>query len=133
MTDFSAYLAEEIVDWMSQNTQLDTPPTDLYVTVFDDTDTELSSNLTGARKAVSTSDDWTKNGTNFENANTISLGTASAELTNVTDVALFDASTGGNLIARYDINEAPFNVADGSELTFEAGDLSFDVVDRTEV
>jgi hypothetical protein len=117
---------------MSQNTQLDTPPTDLYVTVFDDTNTELSSNLTDARKAVSTAGGWTKNGTDFENANTISLGTASTDLTNVTDVALYDASTGGNLIARYGINEAPFNVADGSELTFEPADLSFDVVDRTE-
>jgi hypothetical protein len=132
MTDFSAYLAEEIVDWMSQNTQLDTPPTDLYVTVFDDTNTELSSNLTDARKAVSTSGDWTKNGTQFENANQISLGTASTELTNVDDVALYDAETGGNLIARYQIDQSPFNVADGSELTFEAGDLSFDVVDRTQ-
>ena len=132
MTDFSAYLAEEIVDWMSQNTQLDTPPTDLYVTVFDDTDTELSSNLTDARKAVSTSGGWTKNGSQFENANQISLGTASTELTNVDDVALYDASTDGNLIARYQIDQSPFNVADGSELTFEAGDLSFDVVDRTQ-
>jgi hypothetical protein len=132
MTDFSAYLAEEITDWMSQNTQLDTPPAALWVTVFDDTDTELSSSLTQARQDVSTSGGWTKNGTNFENANQISLGEAAGQLSNVQDVALFDAETGGNLIARYTINEAPFNVADGSELTFEAGDLSFDVVDRTE-
>jgi hypothetical protein len=132
MTDFSAYLAEQIVDWMSQNTQLDTPPTALWITVYDDTNTELDANLTDARKDVTTSGGWTKNGTNFENASQISLGEASSELSNVTDVALFDAETGGNEIARYEINEAPFNVASGSELTFEAGDLSFDVVDRTE-
>jgi len=133
MTDFSAYLAEEIVDWMSQNTQLDTPPTALWITVYDDTDTELDANLTDARKDVTTTgSEWTKVGTNFENASQISLGTASTQLSNVTDVALFDAETGGNEIARYEINEAPFNVASGSELTFEAGDLSFDVVDRTE-
>jgi len=132
MTDFSAYLAGEITDWMSQNTQLDTPPTALWVTVFDVTDTELSGNLTNARQDVSTSGGWTKNGTNFQNANQISLGEASTQLTDVTDVALYDASAGGNLIARYTINEAPFNVANGSELTFQAGDLSFDVVDRTE-
>jgi hypothetical protein len=132
MTDFSAYLAGEITDWMSQNTQLDTPPTALWVTVFDTGDNELSGSLTGARASVSTSGGWTKNGTNFENASQVSLGEASQQLTDVEDVALFDAETGGNLIARYTINEAPFNVADGSELTFEAGELSFDVVDRTE-
>jgi len=132
MTDFSVYLATEIAEWMSQNTQMDTPPTDLYVTVYDDTNTELDGNLTGARAAVSTSGGWTLVGTDFENASQISLGEASAQLNNVEDVALFDAATGGNEIARYTINEAPFNVADGSELTFEAGELSFDVVDRTE-
>jgi len=132
MTDFSVYLATEIAEWMSQNTQLDTPPTALWVTVFDDTDTELDGNLTGARASVSTSGAWTLTGTDFSNANQISLGEASAELTNVTDVALYDAETGGNELARYQIDQAPFNVADGSELTFEAGELSFDVVDRTE-
>jgi len=132
MSDFSAYLAGEITDWMSQNTQLDTPPASLWVTVFDDTDTELDGNLTGARAEVAAPAGWTKVGTNFENANQISLGDASTQLVNVTDVALYDSETGGNEIARYQIQQAPFNVADGSELTFEAGELTFDVVDNTE-
>jgi len=132
MTDFSVYLATEIAEWMSQGTQLDTPPTALWVTVYDDGGTELDGNLTGARAEVPASTGWTLNGTDFENTNQISLGEAASQLTNVQDVALFDAETGGNEIARYTINEAPFNVAGGSELTFEAGELSFDVVDRTE-
>jgi len=131
-SDFSVYLATEITKWMSQNTQMDTPPTSLWVTVYDDTNTELDGNLTGARTEVSASTGWTLVGTNFENTNQVSLGEASTELSNVTDVALFDAGTGGNEIARYQIDQAPFNVANGSELTFEAGKLTFDVVDRTE-
>ena len=129
MSDFSPYLAGEIVDWMSQDTAFDAQPSALYVSVFDDTDTELDGNLTGARAEVSTVDGWTRTNTSFENAAQISLGDASTELTNVTDVALFDAASDGNLIARYEIEQAPFNVADGSELTFEAGELSFDVID----
>ena len=129
MSDFSPYLAGEIVDWMSQDTAFDAPPSALYVTVFDDEDTELDGNLTDARAGVSTEDGWDRTNTSFENAAQISLGDASTELTNVTDVALFDASSDGNLIARYEIEQAPFNVADGSELTFEAGELSFDVID----
>ena len=129
MSDFSQYLAGEIVDWMSQDTAFDAPPSALYVTVFDDDDTELDGNLTDARAGVSTADGWDLTNTSFENADQISLGDASTELTNVTDVALFDAASDGNVLARYEIEQAPFNVAEGSELSFEAGELSFDVID----
>lgn len=132
MSDFSSYLAGQIADWMSQDSQLDTPPTSLWITVFDDTDTELDANLTGARSEVTNPAGWTLVSTGFENTNQISLGDASTQLQNVTDVALYDAETGGNQIARYTIDQAPFNVANGSELTFEPGELSFDVVDNTE-
>jgi len=132
MSDFSAYLAGEIVDWMSQGTQLDTPPSSVWVTIFDDTDTERDGSFTGARAEVDTTSGWTKVGTDFENAAEINLGEASQTVQNITDVALYDAETGGNQLARYTINEAPFNVSDGSQLTFQAGELSFDVVDNTE-
>lgn len=132
MTDFSPYLAGEIVDWMSQGVDMPTAPTDIYVTVFDDTDTERDGSLTGARAAVPAGTGWTLVGTNFENTNDVTLGEASTDINNITDVALYDAETGGNQLARYTINEAPFTVADGSTLTFEAGELSFDVVDTSE-
>ena len=132
MTDFSAYLAGEIVDWMSQDTQLDAPPTDVYVTIFDDSDTEQNGSFTGARAAVAAPGGWTVTGTAFENTNLVDLGEASQTVSNITDVALYDAETGGNELARYEITEAPFTVANGSELTFEAGELSFNVADNTE-
>lgn len=132
MSDFSPYLAGEIVDWMSQGTDMPAAPTDLYVTVFDDQDAERDGSFTNARAQVPTGTGWTKVGTNFENTNGISLGEASTNVQNITDVALYDAETGGNQLARYQINEAPFTVADGSTLTFEAGELSFDVVDTSE-
>lgn len=132
MTDFAPYLATEITEWMSQGVDMPTAPTDLYVTVFDDTGTERDGSLTGARAAVPTGTGWTQTGSNFENTNNVSLGEASQDISAVTDVALYDAATGGNELARYEINEAPFTVADGSTLTFEAGQLSFDVVDTSE-
>ena len=132
MSDFSPYLAGEIVDWMSQGTAFDGAPSDLYVTVFDDTNTERDGSLTGARAAVPTDTGWTVTATSFENADDVSLGEASEDISNITDVALYDAETDGNQLARYEINEAPFTVADGSTLTFQAGELSFDVVDNTQ-
>lgn len=132
MTDFSAYLAGEIVDWMSQGTDADPAPSSVYVTVFDDTNTERDGSLTGARAEVPAGTGWTVTGTAFENTNDITLGEASTDINNITDVALYDAATGGNQLARYQINEAPFTVADGSTLTFQAGELSFDVIDNTQ-
>ena len=132
MTDFSPYLAGVIVDWMSQGTDMPTAPSDIYVTIFDDTDTERAASLTGARAAVPAGTGWTVNGTDFENTNDVTLGEASTDINNITDVALYDAETGGNQLARYQINEAPFTVADGSTLTFEAGQLTFDIVDTSE-
>ena len=131
MSDFSVYTAEQIRDWMSQGT-VDTPPSNLYITVFDDTGTELSSDFAGARATTATGSDWTTTGTSFENAAQISLGEATVDVSNIQDVALFDANTGGNEIARYDLSDAPFDVAGGSVLVWDAGELSFDIVDRTE-
>ena len=132
MSNFSAYLAGEIVDWMSQGTDVDPAPSNVYVTVFDDTNTERDGSLTGARAEVSTTDGWTRTNTAFENADDISLGEASTDIENITDVALYDADTDGNELARYEIDQAPFTVADGSTLTFQAGELSFDVIDNTQ-
>ena len=132
MSDFSEYLAGEIVDWMSQGTDVDPAPSNVYVTVFDDTDTERDGSLTDARAEVSTTDGWTRTNTAFENADDISLGEASTDIENITDVALYDADSDGNELARYEIDQAPFTVADGSTLTFQAGELSFDVIDNTQ-
>jgi hypothetical protein len=36
------------------------------------------------------------------------------------------------LLARYTLTDAPFDVATGTVLLWNASDLSFDIVDRTE-
>jgi len=127
--DFSPYTAGEITDWLSQGVDMPTAPTELFVTVFDDTNTELDSSLSNAREGISTSGGWTKTGTAFENTNQVSLGEATANLTNIQDVALYDAATAGNQLARYTISNGPFDLADGSTLVFDPAELSFDVLD----
>jgi len=133
MTDFSKYLADEIVEWFSQNTDMPTAPDTLYVTVFDTTGTERDGDFTDARKSVTTTgSEWTITNSAFENANNISLGEASTNVDDITDVAIYDSDTGGsnNELARFEFDQAPFNVAQSTELVFEPGDLSFDVVDN---
>lgn len=131
MSDFSVYTANQVRDFLSQGV-VDTPPSNIYVTVFDQSGTEQSSNFAGARATTAAGTDWATNGTQFENASQITLGEATADVTNIQDVAIFDASTGGNLLARYDLADAPFDVSDGTVLLWDAGELSFDIVDRTE-
>jgi hypothetical protein len=133
MSDFSVYTAEQITDWMSQGS-INTAPADLYITVFDDTGTELDGSLSNARAQTSAGTDWNEDadGTGFENANLISLGEATASLSNIQEVGIFDSATGGNLLARYTLTDAPFDLATGSSIEFKAGELAFDVIDRTE-
>ena len=132
MSDFSVYTAGQIADWMSQGT-IETAPSELYVTVFDDTGTERASDFAaGGRVSTTTGTDWDIVATGFENANEVSFGEATADVSNLQDIALFDAASGGNEIARYAQSGAPFDVSAGTTLAFPSGNITFNVEDRTE-
>ena len=133
MSDFSVYTAGQIADWMSQGT-VASPPTNLYVAVFDDTDTERSGDFQNDRVQTATGTDWTIVNTEFESGVQVDFGEATVDVTNLQDIALFDdtLANGGNEIARYTMKDAPFSVAAGTSLVFAAGDISFDVEDNTE-
>jgi hypothetical protein len=94
----------------------------------------VSGNFTNGRVEATAGTDWTIVSTGFENASDLSFGEATTDITNIEDVALFDGdlATGANELARFTLTDAPFDVSDGTVLAFNAGDLSFDVVDRTE-
>jgi len=135
MSDFSTYTADQIADWMSQGT-IASAPTDLYIALFDDTGTEVSGDFANDRVQTTAGTDWQfidAEETNFENGVNISFGEATTDVNNIQDVAIYDdtLANGGNEIARYEIDDALFDVASGSELSFPTGDLEFDVVQRT--
>lgn len=130
MTDFSVYTAEQIVDWMSQGT-IASPPTNLYVTLFDSGGNEVDADFPNARLETAPAD-WDVVGTSFENNVNLDFGEAAADVTGIVDVALYDAATGGNEIARYQINNTPKDIAAGTNAIYLIGELSFDVIDRTE-
>lgn len=132
MSDLSEYLAGELVDWFSQGNQMPTPPDPVYVTLFDDTGTELAGDLENGRVGLAAGTDWDRVGTDFQNAVEVNFGEALVDIANIEDVALYDAASGGNLLARYTKNDAPTDVSDGTRVFFGAGDLAFDVVDITE-
>ena len=135
MSDFSTYTADQVADWMSQGT-VATPPDPIYIAVFDDTGTEVSGDFQNDRVETAAGTDWSfidAEQTNFKNASAIDFGEAVGDVNNIEDVALYDdtLTNGGNEIARYTITDAPFDVADGSKLVFEGGELEFNVIQRT--
>jgi hypothetical protein len=132
-SDFSTYTATQVANWMSQGT-VETPPGSLWVTLYDDTGTELDGSLQNGRVQTDTSTDWDVVNTNdFTNNGEIDFGEATTDIT-IQEVALFDSDTGGsnNEIARYEISTAPDTRNSGTRIFFQAGDLTFDVLDRTE-
>jgi len=128
---FSEYFATQITEYFADATQMPTPSDPLYVTLFDDTMTELDGNLTNARAPIDATE-WSITGTNFENTAEISLGEASTTLENVTFGAVYDSETGGNRLLIGELTEAPFNIANGTNFQFEVGDISADIRDETE-
>jgi len=130
MSDFSVYTAEQIVDWMSQGT-VATPPSNLYVTLFDSGGDEVDGAFPNMRLETSTTD-WDVTETSFENNTNLDFGEASEDVDGIVDVALFDAETDGNEIARYQINDTPKDIAAGTNAIYLIGELSFDVRDRTQ-
>jgi hypothetical protein len=131
MSDLSVYAANQFNDWLSQGT-IDAAPSNIYVTVFDSGGTELDGDLSNARASTTAGTDWNENGTSFTNANDIDLGEAAVDISNVDEIALYDAATGGNELARYTLADSTFDLSAGTNLIFDAGEIDFDVIDRTQ-
>ena len=132
MSDFSVYTAEQVADWMSQGT-VATPPTDLYVAVFDGTG-EVSGDFANNRVQVPTGTGWNINGTGFQNASSVDFGEAAVDVNGIVDIALYDdtLANGGNELARYAQADTPYDVSAGTNLIFQSGEINFDIEDRTE-
>lgn len=129
--DFAADFATDIVELFTAASNLPTDPGTVYVTLYDDTGTELNGSLQNGRVGVSTGAGWTKNATDFENASEVNFGEATADIT-VQEFALKDQDADDATAKEYfraDITNAPQDFANGTRVFFEAGQLSVDVLD----
>ena len=129
--DFGEDLAPAIAEFIADGTELFTPPTDVYVTLFDDDGNELNDDLENGRVAVATETGWTITGSEFENADEIDFGEASADIT-VQEFAFYDSDTDGsdNELIRADITDAPESFTDGTRVFFDAGELTTDILEN---
>mgnify|MGYP006287665621 CR=1 FL=1 len=131
--DFGTDFADELTDYIVDGTDIPAAAATYYVTLYDDTGTELNGSFQNGRVAVGTAD-WTETDTNaFENASEINFGenTSGATVT-VQEFAIKDSDADdatARELFRADITNAPQDFADGTRVFFPAGDLDVDILD----
>lgn len=125
---FSDFLEDKLLKHTFTNTAY-TPPTTLYVGLFtaapSDTGggTEISTSSTGYARQTAT---FSVSGTSPTEANissAIDFPTATADWGTITHLAVFDASSGGNMLA-YSAATTSKTVANGDILRIPAGSLA---------
>lgn len=129
--DFDPDFAADLIDYLSQGVDLPVAPDPLYVTLYDDTGAELNASLQNGRVSTTAGTDWTVTNTAFENANQIDFGEATADVT-IQQAALKDGDdTDANttVLVKGDVTDAPQSFASGTQVLFEAGQFTFDVLD----
>ncbi|MCM8738282.1 hypothetical protein M5E06_29580 [Azospirillum sp. A1-3] len=124
----SNYLRNKLLDHANGKTAYTMPAT-VYVAALTTASTvttpgtEVSTASTGyARQAITAAMSAASNGASA-NAAAIVFGPASASWGNITDYAIFDAATGGNMLW-YGTLPAAKTIAAADELKFAAGNLS---------
>ena len=126
---FSNYLEDEITGWIN-GTTFDAAPTSTFVQLYSQDPTE-SGSATGAlytRVSVAAGG-WTR-GTNgvgtLTNTNVITITSSAPSGATVTHVAVFDSSTGGNMLISGALTSSRI-VAIGDEVRFNATSLTLTV------
>lgn len=130
MDDFGTDFADEIVEYVTAGTDFPAASGTYYVTLYDDTGTELNGDLQNGRVGVANAG-WGKNGTAFENASEVNFGDATADIT-VQEFAIKDSDADdatARELYRADVTNAPENFSSGTRIFFAAGELSVDVLD----
>lgn len=125
-SELSNYLANEFLDWVKGNA-IDSPPASVYVALFDGDPTASGSGgtevTTTIRVAGRVAVTWGAIASRqIANSADVDFGT-SAGNANVTHAALFDASSGGNMLA-YSAVDNTRNILTGDPVVIPTGDLS---------
>jgi hypothetical protein len=133
--DFGTDFAEELANYFISGTDITAPPTDVYVTLYDDTGTELNGDVSNGRVALSVGGDIQQGGdaTQFENAVEVNFGEATSDIT-VQEFAIKDQDANDATALEYfraDVTNAPQSYTSGTRVFFAVGDLDVDILDQT--
>lgn len=130
MSDLTKYLGNKLVRYLAGNV-MPTPPTDIYVALYDGnprtTGTEVTTSVRSAGRLAPT---WTvpvSNATDnvLLSSADVNFGNSESDV-DITHVAIFDAATGGNMLACKALPQAA-NVTAGATVKFAAGKIRFTI------
>lgn len=129
MSGLSTYFANAILNWI-KSSAFPSDPANVYCALFDGDPTDAGSGgteVTGTidstgRKAVTFG---SISGKTMANSADIDFGLADAGA-DVTHVAIFDASSGGNMLGSFEL-ASPRTVTTGDPVKFAIGDLVWDL------
>lgn len=131
MSDLSAYMGNAICLWMA-GTNMPSAPSDVYVALFNGdpkvSGTEVTEDIRPAGRVAITWDSISAGSDILiTNDATIDFGNSDTGPVTVTHVALYDASSAGNLLASKTVIGSPLTIQEGSLVQFLVGDLTFTV------
>ena len=131
MSAFSNYLEDQITGWIA-GTTFASAPTATFVQLYngDPTDTGSSGTALYSRVSVASgAGSWTRgtggNGT-ITNASAVTITSSASATASATHVAVFDASSSGNLLFYGALTTAK-TIASGDEVKFNASALTLTV------
>lgn len=127
MSSFSDYAEGAILDHLFGGTAF-TQPT-LYVAVSTANPTDAGTGAAeptgnGYARISTASADWTRTDNVVENANELAFPEATGSWGTLTHIAIYDAATGGNLIAHAALTTSKA-IAANETLRFPAGNITF--------
>lgn len=132
MSDMSTYLGNKILDWMD-GTTFPSAPADVYLALFDGDPKAAGTEITididaGGRKAISF--DALASGTDNSMSNDVAVDFGLSDgAESLSYVAVYDASTSGNLLFTKQLSGGPFAITIGMPVKFEIGSLVFTIGD----
>lgn len=137
MTDQTTYTAEQMVQWATQNTAFDSPPSIVWVSLHtDDPTADGSQNEISdsgySRQATDAPDDWDydADSTSASNGVEIQFDAFDGDVGDVSHFALWDGdSETDNALFVSELNSTRTGMGSGDFIRFQTGELAVDAVE----
>jgi hypothetical protein len=130
--DFSTYLRDAILSWI-KGTAFPSPPANLYIAFYSGDPgrtgtggTDITTSVRAAGRIAIASSGWSAitavgNSRVISNSSGLTIGSAASTISS-THIGIWDASSGGNFIAKA---VAPYSFISGTSYSIAIGDLDF--------
>lgn len=131
-SDLSAYFGNKICRWLNNQADMPTRPANLYIAIFNGnpktSGTEVGATInSGAPRQEVTFADVASGAAHLLTSDiAVDFGNSEGAAT-FSHIALYDASTAGNLLASKAASGAPISVLVNSSVKFQAGGITFNI------